>query len=467
MSGLHEVDVAIVGAGPAGLAAAIAARSLGASVLVIDEYSAAGGQYHRQSARPGPPASDATQAERQGRALASRAREAGVAFWADAYVWAAFANAMLAVDQAGMRRDVRARSLVVSTGAHDRVMPFPGWTLPGVMTVGAAQALVKAHAVVPGQRIVVAGSGPFLLVVAEGLAKAGAAVEILEAARFRASVLATFLRFPNRWGELLGLLRTLRARGVGLTLGRVVMRAEGQDGLQGVVSQAVDARGTPIAGTVLRHDADALAIAYGFRTQVDLARMLGCRTRYDDAAGGHAVIVDADTGRTSQAEIYAAGEVTGVGGHEVAALEGTIAGLSAAMSLGYTSPAALSRLAAARRGRAKAQRFADVVAATFAPSRDLALLPAAETIVCRCEGVTRDSIDRAIAAGATTASAVKRWTRCGMGRCQGRMCGWGLARLVAARTHSPMALADNLTARLPLKPVSLGTIAGSNPPLVK
>lgn len=460
---VHETDVAVVGAGPAGLAAAISARRCGASVTVLDEYARAGGQYLRQPAAPTPSdAPGATPAER-GRALAGEAAGAGVRFLQSATVWAAYPDGTLSADVAGRACEINARRLVVAAGAHDRAMPFPGWTLPGVITPGAAQAMLKAHGVLPGRRIVVAGSGPFLLVVAADLARAGAVVELVESSSPNRAAAGGFLRFPSRWLELAGLLAALRAHRVRMHLGRVVVAVSGPSTVQCVVTRRVDVHGQPVPGTDQVHEADALAVAFGFRVQSELARLLGCDSRYDEARGGHVVLTDPATGRTSVDWVYAAGEVTGLGGHARASAEGTIAGLCAAHSLGLDAPGSDATLADARRRRERAEAFAALVARTFAPPAGLAALPGPDTPVCRCEGVTRAEIDAAIDAGAHTVSAVKRWTRCGMGRCQGRVCAWPTARLIAVRLSRSTDGIDNLRPRLPIKPVAVEQLAGGTP----
>lgn len=456
-----EVEVAVVGAGPAGLAAALAARRLGARVLVIDEYALPGGQYHRQPAFASADGNVDSAQVRAGRALIAEVVQAGVEIWRAATVWAAYADGTLAIDRGGASVEVRAKRLVIASGAHDRVMPFPGWTIPGVITVGAAQAMCKAHALLPGLRVVMAGSGPFLLVVALDLARAGAKIELIEAASPNGAAFREFLRFPKRWGELASLLAALAARGVRIRLGRAVTSAEGHLAVTTAVSHRIDGDGAPIAGTARRHMTDALAVANGFRAQTEIARLLGCTTRYDEAVGGHVVVVDHLTGRTSVEGVYAAGEITGVAGHQVASAEGTIAGISAASSLGHVLAGNTRVLADARRRRNDAQAFADLVARTFAPRPGLTSVTTPETIVCRCEAIPRSAIEAAIDSGAHTTSAVKRWTRCGMGACQGRMCGWPLARIIAQRLARPLSEVDNLAARLPLKPVTLGNIVRS------
>jgi NADPH-dependent 2,4-dienoyl-CoA reductase/sulfur reductase-like enzyme len=462
MSGIATFDVVVVGAGPAGLAAARGARRLGASTLVIDEYLRPGGQYYRASAIAARKASEIPSTALKGHEQAEAARREGVVFRNGTTVWGTFPGGLLALDGPGPGEEVQARRLVLATGAHDRVMPFPGWTLPGVLTAGGAQALVKAHAVLPGQRVMVAGSGPFLLVVALELARAGATVEIIEAARPHLTAFASFCRFPERWTELVVLLAKLRRRGVRIRTGRVVTKAEGEHLLESVVTERVDRDGQIVPGSEQLQRVDALAIAYGFRVQSELARLAGCAMQFDEAAGGYCVSVDTDTGRTSLETVYAAGEITGLAGREVATAEGTIAGIAAARSLGFQRLDADRMLEVARAKRRRAQAFADFVARTFAPPPELTRLMHADTIVCRCEAVTRSEIERAIDAGAHTTSAVKRWTRCGMGRCQMRICGWPAARLLAHRLGRPLADVDNFTVRLPLKPVSLARIVPSS-----
>jgi thioredoxin reductase/bacterioferritin-associated ferredoxin len=452
-------DVAIVGAGPAGLAAAIAARRCGASVLVIDEYARAGGQYLRQPAGPTVPGA----ATGRGGTLAAQAAHAGVEFMQSATVWAGYPDGTLSVDVAGRGIEVRARRLVIAAGAHDRAMPFPGWTLPGVTTPGAAQAMLKAHAVLPGRRVVVAGSGPFLLVVAADLARAGAAVELVESAAPNRAAAAGLLGFPSRWPELTRLLAALAAHRVRIHLGRVVTEVSGPLTVAQVVTRRVGPLGDPVPGTERVHEADALAVAFGFRVQSELGRVLGCEARYDEARGGHVLLTDPTTGRTSLDWVYAAGEVTGLGGHARASAEGTIAGTCAARALGFDAPGALAQLADASRRRARAEAFAALVARTFEPPAGLAALPEPGTPVCRCEGVTRAEIDAAIDAGAHTVSAVKRWTRCGMGRCQGRICAWPVTRLIAHRLGRSTAGLDNLEPRLPIKPVGVSCLTGNRP----
>jgi NADPH-dependent 2,4-dienoyl-CoA reductase/sulfur reductase-like enzyme len=437
---MTQTDIAVVGAGPAGLGAAIAARRQGARVLVVDAFAAPGGQYWMQPASPG------NAQAREGAARIGEARSLGVDFLTGAELWAAWPGFRLGCVVDGAGREVRAKSLVIATGAHDRPVAFPGWTLPGVMTPGAAQRLLKLDGTSPGRRVVLAGSGPFLLVVAGQLRAAGVEVAALvEAARPGRSLLRA-LAFPERFPEMAALLRGVA--GLPVRFGAVVAAAQGQDRVERVALARWP--GLAPAGTV--EDVDALLVGYGFRPQVDLSTLLGCRHAHDAAKGGWHVVADPLTGATSVAGVFAAGEVTGVAGARPAWLGGLAAGSAAAASLGFGA-------AVAPAGLTRARRFAAWLGAVWPPARGLGALAGDATILCRCEDVTRADLLAAVADGASTAAAVKMWTRCGMGPCQGRICGAPLAdALEQAAGLDPAAVGRN-EARIPLRPVPVEVVA--------
>lgn len=455
----ETADLAIVGAGPAGLAAAIEARRLGVEVIVLDEYPKPGGQYFRQPLVNGASATEPSAQVAKGRALIEEARAAGAALASGALVWGVFPGPSLMLEQGGRGREIRARKVLFAPGAHDRTFAFPGWTLPGVVTPGAAQTLVKGHRVLPGRRVVVAGSGPFLLAVAAELARAGAEVAALvEAAHWDWGALAGLLRFPGRWRELAGYLATLRACRVPILLGHGVVRASGSERLEAVSVVPLERDGSPRPSAWHEIAADTLAIAQGFRANSELTGIAGCAHRFDELRGGRVCETKTESGETSVEGIYAAGEVTGLGGARVALEEGRIAGLSAARALGAWDAEADRRLARACMRRRREQAFADLVNRVFAPSAGLTRLIEDDTIVCRCEEVPARTIRAAVEAGARSALAVKLWTRCGMGPCQGRICGFTLNRYVAWLTvREPAEIGVNLP-RIPVKPVPLSCI---------
>lgn len=452
---MSGADLVVIGAGPAGLAAAREARRLGVEVLVIDEYPHAGGQYYRQ---PWVAGREGSRQAREGARLIAETKRLGVELWTGTQAWGVFPGLRLGLDRAGRGVELTARRLIVATGAHDRTLAFPGWTLPGVMTPGAAQSLLKSQGVAPGDRALVAGSGPFLLLAAAELLAAGVRVAaVVESARWSWRALARFARFPSRWRELLGLTTRLARHGVPIMLGRAVVCAEGGETLEAVRVRALDARGRAI-GPARTFEVDVLAIAHGFRVASELTSVAGCAHRFDERRGGRICAVDADSGATSVEHLYVAGEVTGLGGARVALAEGRIAGLSAARSLGAWDAEADRRLGAARRARRREQGFADLVNGAFAPPEGLVEIVTEDTVVCRCEEVSAGDLRRAVAAGATDAGTVKRWTRCGMGHCQGRMCGFTAARWTAALSGRGLAEVGVNAPRIPVKPVPLARI---------
>lgn len=427
-------DLVVIGAGPAGLAAAAAASHSGRSVAVLDLNSRPGGQFYRHPA-------DGTPTPGQ-------------------HDWATFQRLRSGVDVLTGRSvpliepgppfrvaGLTADAVVIATGAHDRVVPFPGWTLPGVMTAGGAQALWKGNRVLPGRRIVVAGTGPFLLPVAAGLARAGARVlGVFEAnapTRFarHPRVLA---RNPGKLAEAAGYHAVLARHRVPVRTRHAVIAAHGDDRLAAVTVAKVTADWRRIPGTERRIDCDTLAVGHGFAPQIDLGVALGCATHV--APDGTLALTVDDRQRTSVPGVLAAGEVTGIGGVRLSLAEGTIAGST------VDDPGL-------RAERDRHAAFAAAMADVY-PVRDgwLGNLDDGTTL-CRCEEVGYGTVRAAVDdLGARDARAVKLLTRAGMGWCQGRMCGGAVACAVRHATGTdPDAAA--MTRRILAQPVRLGDLA--------
>jgi thioredoxin reductase len=412
-----DCDVAVVGAGPAGVAAACRAAESGARTVVLDEGLVPGGQIDRH--RPGveAPAHARAWLERLGRSTATLLSGASV-FDAVSEGGAFVVHAETA--DGAVR--VRARRVVLATGARELFLPFPGWTLPGVMGAAAAQALWKSGASLAGRTAVVAGSGPLLLPVAASLAKAGAEVALVaEQAGLRAvaGFAAGLAAAPGR------IVEAARYRSAFLDapyrIGTWVAEARGAGRVESVVLAGGAGR-TEIA-------CDLAAVGYGLVPNTELARLLGCEVR------GGAVAVDVGQ-QTSVAGVFCAGEPCGVAGAEVAVAEGEIAGLAAA---GRPEAGQGRRRAAAR---ARGRRLAARMARAFRPRPELAALGRPDTIVCRCEDATLVAV--AACAGAREA---KLSARAGMGACQGRVCGPALEFLFGWNSD---------TVRPPARPALVG-----------
>jgi len=416
-------DVAVVGAGPAGLAAAVAARRAGADVVLIDAYAAPGGQIWRRRYD-----ADGESLPRDARHALRALAATTVGVVSGRSVWAAEPPGTLRLDGPPWR--VRAEAIVLATGAYDRPVAFPGWTLPGVMTAGAAQALAKGQGVLPGRRVLLAGAGPFLLPVARQLAGQGAeVVAVAEATRRR-----DWLRCAPQMARHAGRLTAYagyRARVRRVTWGHVIVRAEGDGRVESATLAACGSDWAPIPGTERTFAVDAVCTAYGFVPNTELARALGCEL------AGDAVAHDEEM-RTSVPGVYVAGEAAGIGGAELAAVEGDIAGRAAA---GAPAPVAQ---------REKPADFARILGDLFDPRPGLAALATPDTVLCRCEDVTAGEVDAAVAAGARTPAELKIVTRCGQGPCQGRVC----ERLVAAR----LPAGGRYSTRAPVAPVPLSVL---------
>ncbi len=461
MSFVIDTDIAVVGAGPAGLSAALAAANAGARVVVLDEYAEPGGQFYKQlpvefsvpdRARLG---DDYT----KGDALLASVKKADVTISNETLVWGAFEPGELSITRRGEAGTVKAHKIIVASGAYERAVAFPGWDLPGVMTPGGAQTLVKNQQQLPGKRIVLAGSGPFLLPVAKTLLGAGANIAaIFEATRPRA-----WLRHaPRLWGhwdrlaEAQRYRRMLAEAGLPIQFGRIVVRAEGTESVERAIVMACDESGRPVAGTEHAEACDTLCVGYGFIPQVQVTRVLGCEHRYDALRGGW-VPVHGDDMQTSVGGVYVAGEVAGIGGAYVAMAEGWLAGLSAARELGHKVRS--TALMSASRDRARRRSFGDLVNTIFALKPGVFDPITDDTLICRCEEVTAGEIRASAAAWAPHVNSVKGVTRCGMGYCQGRICGSLLAELTARVTGGSVADAGGLSVRPPLKPVRVEVLA--------
>lgn len=432
-------DLIVIGAGPAGLGAAEVAGADG-RVAVVDMNVRPGGQYWRHSA------ADASRG--RGRIGRRQRMLSSVDYYPSHRVWNIERGDRFRVHTLSGQRDpesvvLEGRAVLLATGAYDRTLPFPGWDLPGVMTAGGVQSLWKGDGVIPDGRIVLAGTGPFLLPVATGIAAGGGdVVGVWEANRLGrdAVVLAGNLA---KAGEAVGYAARMARRRVPYRTGATVVAAHGHDRLESVTVAQVTANWRVVPGTRRRIGCDVLAVGYGFMPQLELAESLGCRLV--PGVDGWPVVAVSATQRTSVPGVYAAGESTGVGGAVLAEYEGRLAGHAVVGS----RPSA--RLLAAR---GNAQRFAERLARAF-PVRDgWRAWATDDTVVCRCEEVDHAALARAVAAGGVDPRTAKLLSRAGMGWCQGRVCGFAVTCLTNDdRSALPVSRSIG-------QPVGLGILAG-------
>ncbi len=450
-------DAAVVGAGPAGLAAATDLARCGANVLLLDENPEAGGQYHRaMAACRAPGVAWMREAQHRRDVLVGGARAAGIELRTQAAVVDLRTGWELTIhDRAASAVErVGARCVIAATGAHELVLPFRGWTLPGVMTLGGAQTLLKSQGLLPGGRVVLAGTGPFLWLVAQQLVRAGAeivaiaeAAAIGEVARFAAgawrhTLLA--LAGAGHWARI-------GASRVRVLFGHGVIAAEGTGRLAQVRLAPIGSDWRVRGDASVALEADALCVSHALLPATELTRLAGCRHAIDPVSRVPVPAVDALL-ETSAPGLFAAGEAIGIGGGVVADVEGRLAALGAAMRLGiFAEGRARAAVASLSRTRGRKRRFAREIQRRFAPGEGALDWMAAGTPLCRCENVARSRVDEALAAGFTTVDLVKSFTRCGMGPCQGRLCGPVVQRTIAAATGE--ADVQPGAVQPPLKPV--------------
>ena len=416
-------DIVVVGAGPAGLAAANAAAAGGGSIAVVDDNPVAGGQIWRG----GPQQQSDTRA---GAMWAALQAAPNVSFLPHTRVLYAPAPGQLQVQTADAADTLHFNHLIIATGARERLLPFPGWTLPGVTGAGGLQALVKGGYPVAGKRVVVAGTGPLLLAVAATLRERGAhVVAIVEQAplpalaRFAGGLAAT----PAKAAQALRLFAQLR----GIAYVRHSHVVSARSNAAGVLDAVRVQRGK--SGTEQVLDCDYLACGYGLLPNLELAQALGCATTVHD---GQTVVQTGSWQQTDVPGVYCAGEGTGIGGVDLALVEGRIAGLAAS---GQTQ-----RMQTALDERARWKKFAARLARAFALRPELATLAADDTIVCRCEDVQHGELR-----AHTSWRSAKLQTRCGMGPCQGRICGGATEVLYGWRPDA---------VRMPIAPARIATL---------
>ncbi|HTP95350.1 MAG TPA: NAD(P)/FAD-dependent oxidoreductase [Burkholderiales bacterium] len=457
---MQSIDLAIVGAGPAGMAAAIAAREIGVDVAVLDEQAEPGGQIYRgverAAARPG--ALEILGADyAAGAALVGAFRASGARYLPRASVWRIDAERRVYFTAPGGGDAFAAKHVLIATGAIERPMPFPGWTLPGVMTCGAAQIVLKSAALVPAGRVYLAGGGPLVLLLAAQLTRAGvpvaAILNTLPVANLWPALarLPAFLRAPGYFGKGLGMLAELRRAGVRIVRGVSELRAHGSDRLQAVEYRT--------GAGAQRESADLLLVHQGVVPNANLALATRCEHRWDDAQRCFRPVCD-DWGDSSIDGITIAGDGAGIAGAQAAESAGRLAALAIGCKLGRIDARERDRRAVqVRAGLARHLRARGFLDALYRPPQR-AVAPADDVLACRCEEVTAGEIRRLAQGGCPGPNQMKAFVRAGMGPCQGRLCGLTVTEIIAAARRVPQQEVGYYRIRSPVRPLTLGELAG-------
>ncbi len=447
--------VIVIGAGPAGTRAAEALVGAGVRPVVIDEGRRSGGQIYRRQPEGFTRTADKLYGTEAPRAAAVHAAFDALAgridHRAQALAWNV-REGVLHIVQAGRAEALAFDALIVATGASDRIMPLPGWTLPGVYSLGGAQIAMKAQACAIGQRVAFLGSGPLLYLVAAQYAQAGVAVAgVFDTAPLSASLRALPLMAarPDVLAKGAALLWRLHRAGVPVHRGVTPLAVDGTDGVSGL-------RVRLAGGRELRVDCDAVGLGWHLRAETQLADLAGCDFAWDADSAQYLPVQDAD-GRSSVAGVYLAGDGVRILGADGAEIAGRLAAFAALADLGIPVPDA--EVAALRRRQQVMDRFRRGLMTAFPwPSHLAASLPD-ETPVCRCEAVSAGELRRA--AGPLDAPEVNRakaFSRVGMGRCQGRYCGQASAAIVAAARSVPLDQVGRLRGQAPVRPLPIATV---------
>jgi NADPH-dependent 2,4-dienoyl-CoA reductase/sulfur reductase-like enzyme len=453
------VDLLIVGAGPAGLAAAVEARARGLGVALLDEQAAPGGQIYRGVDAAGAKSRAVLGEDYAAGAALTRAFAAsGAQHVAGAAVWNVSRDREVNFLQQGANRSLQGRHIVLASGAMERPFPVPGWTLPGVMGAGAAQILYKSAGALPSEPVVLAGCGPLLYLLASQYLAAGVKLKAVVHTTTASAYLRAARHLPGAlrgWRDLrkgLRMLEHLRSQRVPVYAGAAEFAIEGTDHAEAIRFRHGGKSHRIASSLVLLHQ--------GVVPNTQLSWALRAPHRWDDAqlcwvpeTDGHGQIED--TG------IYLAGDCRGIVGAKASASQGRLAAIAIASKLRPDAGKALQQREHAVRAELREQvQIRPFLDALYRPAASHRSPQDDSVIVCRCEEVTAGQIRNYAQLGCQGPNQTKAFGRCGMGPCQGRLCGLTVTELLAEARGVPPAEVGYYRIRPPIKPVTLGELAG-------
>lgn len=454
-----QCELAIVGGGPAGLAAATLAAQLGLETVLFDEQLAPGGQIYRNveanSADRGVLGSVLGADYARGLGLVRAFRASGAGFEPTSAVWQVAENGKLGISQGGRAYLTRAARVILATGAMERPVPVPGWTLPGVMGAGAIQTLMKGSGIVPDRPVAIAGSGPLLYLVAFQLAKAGVPLKAVVDTSGRSLVatgralLPVVPGFASDLGKGLSWIVALRMRRIPIHRGSR-LSIEGDTRAEALAFDSGGRRLRIAASLVLLHE--------GVIPNIQMTTSLRCRHVWDPVQLAWRPGTD-DFGATSAPLVAVAGDGAGIGGAGAAVHRGRLAALDAAFRLGrITQDERDARARPEQEALRREARFRSCLDDIYRPAESVRRLDD-DTIACRCEEVTAGELRGLIGEGFSDVNQLKSFSRCGMGQCQGRICGTTVGRILAEGLGSGMAEVGHFRLRIPVKPLPLAELA--------
>ena len=459
MSERRHYDLVVIGAGPAGLAGAVGAAELGLSVLLLDEQPRPGGQIYRDVERTSqrrPRIAAALGPDyAAGLALVEALRQSAVEYLPGASIWQVSAEREVAFSREGHSAQIQAGGVLIATGALERAVPIPGWTLPGVMGAGAVQTMLK-QGLLPDVPVVLAGCGPLLLLLANQLLRLGvrpvALVDTAPAGRLRQALpqLPAALRASGYLRKGLALQARLRLARLPIVTAATELAVDGDERVTGL--------GFTAGGERRQVNAELVVLHEGVVPNVQLGRALGCAHHWDEGQRCFVPTLDAWL-RTDRPGIAIAGDGGGIGGAVAAALRGRLAAVGMALALGrLTKRLATSAAAPIRRALARDTAVRPCLETLFAPTA-ASLDPPDDAILCRCEEVSAGDLRAAVRQGCPGPNGAKAFLRCGMGPCQGRLCGLPVSEVIASTRGVTREAVGYYRLRPPIKPLTLGELA--------
>ncbi len=463
----HIYDIAVLGAGPAGIAAAIQASQQQCEVLLIDEQPQAGGQIWRaksDSIISAPATPESINADESRQVLAT----SGITHSCNSRVWHFEKQAndiwILYLVTNGQSSQIQCRALILATGAYERVFPVPGWTLPGVLGLAGATSMFKEYQTLHGSHTLVCGTGPLVFYVASEILRLGGSISAVVTLNSRLDwlqALPGMLGRPALLRRGFAWMLELKRRGVPVHWAHAVHSISGSSAVENVNIIPVDRTWAWRREVKLNSIAtDSVCMGQGLLPSIEAARLAGVATRYDASLGGWIPDVETDTS-TSVSGLYVCGDGAGILGVDVAQIQGKIAGLTASNFVKQQEPEKPSSLMKFLLYKfAKLKNFGLAMTRLSIPRDGQLKIISPETIICRCEDVTYAELQSLLQRGATTATALKSESRAGMGPCGGKFCMEMVLRLTAKELGQPISELKPPSVRPPLRPVALEAITG-------
>ncbi|MDF3218562.1 MULTISPECIES: NAD(P)/FAD-dependent oxidoreductase [Mesorhizobium] len=453
---MKKYDLVVIGAGPAGLAGALQAHELGLSVVILDDGKRAGGQIYRNLENlTDKMRSILGKSYLNGESLLGNAQHMGLDIRAEAVVWHISAAKIVYFVHKDQVVAIEAKAIMLATGALERPFPIPGWTLPGVMTAGAAQIAMKSGSAIPAGRIVLAGCGPLLYLVAGQLAQAGADVQAVldttPSGNYWRAICHSKLGSTSlsQLFDGIRMIRTMSAYGIRRILQVEDIRILGENR-----AEAVEYSTPRESGTI---EADCTLLHQGVVPNIQLYRHLGCEIRWDDSQLCFHPVIDGNW-QTSVPGIFAVGDNARIMGAKAAEYSARLAAFHIAENKKrIIDPKSRNSIQRKFRQLTELRKFIDTL---YRPPSQFRIPPQEDTVICRCEEITAGEITDLAAAGCVGPNQAKFFTRCGMGPCQGRNCGLTVTELFAHVTGKSPDEVGYYTIRSPIRPLALAALAG-------